>query len=518
MRRLALAFLLPAAACAPQNATMVSGDFTAFLGASSSITLSKGLVNVDDFALRTALDCRDFADVGAAGDEELRLGNGPGTERDQRLPICAGDRKEGGGRVTDAEWPPVHEAWMTRDGFVVVGDSLDPWRGEAVITSEGDAQITFHQRLPGGEDFWFAFVVDPDFGPHQCVQTGNGDGVSFEPVDGDWIANWSSDLADGSTLYFLNSGSYQFDPEGVAAYNFQDPNADVPFQWSIPNEWAAGYASGNFADDLLLARSDRFGSPAVYAALENPSEDGGNPRITTADIYYCPTFTAASCVTDEAMANHKACVEAAEAIVDPDAQDAALDACESTISQCYNSGLERYANYGNCVDDLAECTVDDGADCRATFDACIATRYDNCVTANYDRAVVASTEVGVELGRAGLPFDEATAGDLPTFGMHVHDNAWRTPSGGPAGIDGWTEGVYSWVKFDAGSELEAGGAASGEFSIVLDPQQTTSRVFVRGRFEVKRWKKDLWGTEFLPPKKFEQNGTTLCGANPADYK
>ena len=84
------------------------------------------------------------------------------------------------------------------------------------------------------------------------------------------------------------------------------------------------------------------------------------------------------------------------------------------------------------------------------------------------------------------------------------------------GLDNWVGLNYAWVKFDAGSQLEVGGAASGEFMVFFDGTENASRLIVRGRFDVSKFKQDTWGTPYLPTIKFEESGTTPCGLSPED--
>lgn len=270
MRRvhLLLPFLL--AGCAPQNAHVEEGDFTVFLSATNSPTVDKGKLDIEAFGTtegferRPAIDCREFTDVTKQKEiDALRL--------QDRAQICPGDADP------SPLWPPAHETWLADTGYYVLGGKLDPWRGEAIVTSEGDIQIGFHQRVPGGEDFRFSFVVNPDFQPTQCVQDATSGEVTAEPVDGDWIAEWSKDLtgADaGGQLYLLNAGSFQFDP--------RDPKD----QWFLPDQWEAGYGAGKFADDGFTSRATLFGDPSTYLNPIDPVS--GQINVQASDLLWCP--------------------------------------------------------------------------------------------------------------------------------------------------------------------------------------------------------------------------------------
>jgi hypothetical protein len=435
-----------ASACAPQSASLEVGDFTAFLSASRSITYQKGNLKLDEFGRFSYVDCREFEDArNDTQNEELRLGDGPGTEAGQRLPICGDDPGVGAD-----QWPPEQEPWLDEDGYAVVGDVLDPWRGEAIITSEGDVQFTFHNRLPGGEDMWFAFVIDPNFQPRQCVQNEAGDGVEFKEVDGNWVEQWTGDLDDDETgtLYYLNSGSYQLDPVSVNKY-VDDPYGVNIQEWFLPNEWASGHAQGQFGDDLFTLRTAKYGRPSAYWSYQLAQNSVNElAAIDLSDLYYWPSQEL------------------------------------TTVPEAQGDGSGR-----RCLS-LEDCREEANTDART---------------------------LERELRRAGLPAaneDGTEVDDLPSFRPRVHDNDWRTPDESAAGLDGWIELHSNWVRFDEGAVLEKGGAATGEFHLVFEGTESTSRFFIRGKFAVDSFKKDTWTTKYLPAIKFEQNGTTECGMPP----
>ena len=103
----------------------------------------------------------------------------------------------------------------------------------------------------------------------------------------------------------------------------------------------------------------------------------------------------------------------------------------------------------------------------------------------------------------------------------MHCNNWRDPDlAGPgepgepdftaAGLDGWVGLHYNWLIVDAGSDLSAGGSASGAFSFVFDGDDSQSRFFIEGEFNVDKIKADRWTTDDITTIKMEQNGTVLC--------
>ena len=177
MRFIPVALLL--AGCAPQSATLLSGEYFAFLSDTTSFSLAKGTVDPEDWPAKDmwTVDCRAFESKADREAQQL-----PGA-----LDICDTWLDIDDDEVGD--YPP-DETWMGQTPWWILHENLDPWRGEAIITSEGDFQVGFHHTLPGGEDFRFAFVIDPDFAPKQCdYETGKA-----VERDGNWLENWSKDL------------------------------------------------------------------------------------------------------------------------------------------------------------------------------------------------------------------------------------------------------------------------------------------------------------------------------------
>ena len=539
-----LAASLLAAACAPQSATIVEGEYTAFLAASNSITFQRKIFTPEDFERGFYLDCRDFEDAKDDDEnEQLRLGEGPGTAANQRIAICLGDGAAG------SQWPPSQETWMADDGFMVIGEALDPWRGEAIITSEGDVQMTFHQRLPGGEDFRFAFVIDPDFQPKECVEKEDGSGVEHRPIDGDWVENWSADLTEeegGGRLFYLNASAYQFDPESVYLHNGEPATKDIR-RWFLPNEWLGGHAEAKFGDDRAILRTTRYGEPAAYLGFENQESSVGSldlvPDVYTGQVYYCQPYIEKydTCLDPERIQTFDACMDAAEQL-DGRPRSTAISNCRLIFQGCIEDEVGQFSGntidqrpgyfgfdggFSSCASDFGICArnaMDDGessAPCEEEFRTCVDTAHEDCLSDTQDRARAAAQAATNELRRAGIygmtsgdDAEEASADSLPKYGPRLHTNLWREADGLPAGIDGWMELNYNWVHFDEGSDLEAGGSASGEFMLTFDARDSASRFFVRARFEVDKFRKDRWTTAYLPPIKFEQNGTTECGDAP----
>lgn len=434
-------FVLPLFAligCGPQNASMNSGQFAAFLAASTSPSLSTRAVDINDeeWDFGYNVDCRD--DFENPADREARQLQDP-------IRVCG-----------EAIWPPVHELWAERDGYSVVGGEFIDYRGEALINSEGDLQFAFHHRLPNGEDFRIVFSVDPDFQPTECVEGENEGEVLREPLDGDWVANWSRELepiangniprgfeyleeiADGGRLYFINSNAYQIDPDFAN-------NGTTDERWIFPNQWRSGASVGKFSQDLFEERETRYGEPALYELEETtaPGIDLDDLGVSNASLWLC-----------------------AESPVRPggflsEGEDPTTNACMLEIT---------------------------------------------------DRMNVVADETEVELRRLFTPGRGVEDNPEPVFEFRpmVHINDWREPDGRAPGIDGWGQMEYSFVVFSEDSVLEAGGDARGAFQLLLEGTGSTSRFFVKGTFEAKNIKNDRWGAGDLFAEKAEENGVTLC--------
>lgn len=267
MIRIAPVLALAALACTPQSAVLTEGEVIGYLSSTTSFTLVKGSFDPSDVDENWNIDCRELS----GNDEALRL--------EDPLDVC-----------DNPEWPPEQEVWLGLTPYRAFREALEPWRGEGIITNEGDIQVMFHHRMPGGGDFRFGFAIDPDFQPTVCRQTESGTPIR-ENLDGDWVGEWSKDIDwlleqdnlppflaaaaqrnQGGRLYYLNARAFQWDPLAQG----------TPEQWPLPEEWRAGFANGQFVDERLNGRYNRFGTPEVYLLFE--SELGGD--VTAADLYY----------------------------------------------------------------------------------------------------------------------------------------------------------------------------------------------------------------------------------------
>lgn len=258
--------ILATAGCAPQNAEISSGSYTAFLSVNTSPVFVENTLRLEEVDNLWGFDCR-------GADEELRYTSETGfplPRNEEIVPIIDNCNEDGSEVEVGSGGSIRHENWANRDAFVVAHEELEPWRGEAVMTSENDLNITFHHALPGG-DFRFAFAVDPNFAPRVCVER-DGE-VAFQPVDGDWLANWSRAVNEPNhnggdaevhfpeafrpegppgTLFLLNANAYQFDP------------SDRTRIWSLPPTMRAGYSRARWGGEELFFTPTRYALPAAY--------------------------------------------------------------------------------------------------------------------------------------------------------------------------------------------------------------------------------------------------------------
>jgi hypothetical protein len=431
-------------ACAPNNAVLTEGSYIAFLSEGTALSLTKEEVVPEDYDVNYNVDCREFA----TEEDQAAL------ELDNPLRICG-----------ENLWPPEFEEWVTQAGFRVVTEDMDPWRGEALINSEGDLQIAFHHRPPSGSDMRFVISIDPDFGPTTCVQDPNAEGLTRVPLDGDWVGEWSKELEwmrtldeeqgrpyelftgadlEGGRMYFLNAYGYQLNP------------VDVDGQvWDMPQQWIAGAAQGRFVEENLFHRTPRYGEPFVYNLLEVEGSASATGTlyvpIDPADLWYCD------------MA---------------EGSDPTEGTCES--------GFANLAALDTRIREVA-----DG------------------VRVELERMTRVTRE---EVDGEQLYVYDREADPVFSFAPVPHTNSWRVPDGRPPGLDGWGELHYNYIAFTKDSELEVGGSARGSFALAMDAGSSSSRVFIQGKFEIPKIKRDKWTTSFLSQDKQIEAGIELCNA------
>jgi hypothetical protein len=81
--------------------------------------------------------------------------------------------------------------------------------------------------------------------------------------------------------------------------------------------------------------------------------------------------------------------------------------------------------------------------------------------------------------------------------VRLEDNLWRPLDTVQAGLDGWTERNYSWVRIKDGSKIQEEGKVSGDFQVVLSGLESNSRFVVRGEFSVDELRVDKWSYPVL---------------------
>lgn len=87
------------------------------------------------------------------------------------------------------------------------------------------------------------------------------------------------------------------------------------------------------------------------------------------------------------------------------------------------------------------------------------------------------------------------------FEHKVEDNKWRPVDSQLAGLDGWMEVHSSWVRFDSSSDLSVGGSAKGDYQILFQGELTSSRLLVKGTFEIEEIREDRWAYGNLEEEK-----------------
>ncbi len=251
--------------CTPQDAE-VTADYAIFLAAASSENINKLEVTGTDVAENaeklglTPVDCRDLSYL---GDEEAitaaRLPN-----VDYAAECC----ESGSGEACEGLKQPRWFGWLDDYAYYLNEGKVDAWRTEAVITTEGDFQLTVHMDFPQYGDFRFGWVIDPDFQPMACVD-GEG-GSELVEDEGNWLETWSAGEEKG-TLYHLNAGAFQINPSN---------QADA---WYFEESWLAGYTFARFGQEEFYGHATDY-SDELYrpfhidwysgSCANNEDEDG----------------------------------------------------------------------------------------------------------------------------------------------------------------------------------------------------------------------------------------------------
>ena len=139
------------------------------------------------------------------------------------------------------------------DGYYGLTGTIEPWRSEALINSEGDLQLTVHTYLNKAddenydqEDFRFHFSIDPDFDPIECVEDDEGNIMSRSIDESNRVDEWSED-EDGYRIFYLNAGAYQVDPN----------NSET--SWYLSNDMNSGFGFAKFAAEEMYSRPGDYG-------------------------------------------------------------------------------------------------------------------------------------------------------------------------------------------------------------------------------------------------------------------
>lgn len=228
-----LALLALAPGCTPHDGE-VTGDYVSYFAAGSSENLYRLEAKQLDFSeasvrARFGFDVVDCRELDAASENERldgALTDADGNEVDYDTACGA---------------TPDFFPWINQYPYYVKQDTYEPFRTEAVMTTEGALQLTIHANIEKIGDFRFGWVVNPQFQPVECVDSDDGaQEVEVDDTNGDidreWLTNWSL-AEDGGTLFHLNAYSYQINPSNTAEF------------WSLPPEWQAGYGFARFADE-----------------------------------------------------------------------------------------------------------------------------------------------------------------------------------------------------------------------------------------------------------------------------
>ena len=174
-----LAFLL-FTGCNPQDATITDGQWFSWLAASSSkVFIDESLPFLEDLADSSYDDSLAISMYECSG---RTRGEGAFVREQDGFSYTSG---EDCGDI-DAISFESHK-FIQNDGYYLLNQSINPWRTEALINGEGDLQMTVHHALPDGEDFRFAFSIDPYFRPTLCTTDTEGN-PKVEYLDGsDWV-------------------------------------------------------------------------------------------------------------------------------------------------------------------------------------------------------------------------------------------------------------------------------------------------------------------------------------------
>lgn len=201
----------------------------------------------DDLGL-IPFDCRSFSGS-PYNDNPIRIRDAmiPGWEAEYEAYCCAeandaDPENDPDGDMFTTDDCTVRQGrymnWLDDKAFYLKTGEIETWREEAILTSEGDLQLTLHMRSAEFGDVRFGWVIKPGFQPMECVDIDGA--TTSQPLfgDGNWVDGWSSSYEedDGYTVYMLNAGAAQVNPN----------NGDY---WYLDRTWLAGAAFSRFGDE-----------------------------------------------------------------------------------------------------------------------------------------------------------------------------------------------------------------------------------------------------------------------------
>jgi hypothetical protein len=100
---------------------------------------------------------------------------------------------------------------------------------------------------------------------------------------------------------------------------------------------------------------------------------------------------------------------------------------------------------------------------------------------------------------------------VPQFELKIEDNIWRPIDLDPAGLDGWMEMHASYVRISDDSDISEGGQVSGDYQILYDAIDSSSRILVKGTFEIPSLRTDPWAYPVLEDElRAAEGGNEYC--------
>ena len=180
---MSLLVVLMLAGCTPNDA-VVGGTFHAWLAKGSSAAVATGSMDLNKTSF--TLDC-----VSETPEDGSVCNFGTPNPVDDRFDEPYFNDGTGAGSANRPIFSQF--ARLGDDIFYGYQGEVTAWRSEAIITSEDDFQLTVHHDLDTvapGQDFRFAFVIDPDYQPTICIESGQTCYVDGDN-DGDGWENYN---------------------------------------------------------------------------------------------------------------------------------------------------------------------------------------------------------------------------------------------------------------------------------------------------------------------------------------